>query len=180
MSATIQTARRPRSHGKAGSAERRAQRTVAAHSRATQREHQREQQARQQQATRERQQRAQARLEHHTTQQRRILGLLGRGAGVTQILDELSTPQDSARESLARASHLRRLLQASDSDQTGGVQINPGKLARTLAFLDRHIAQLAGDTPPTGRTRPTPASSRPGTRRHTMPSRAAGAPAARS
>jgi hypothetical protein len=182
MSATIQAPRRSNRGGKIGPAELRAQRNLAAHARADGRETHSKERARLEQAARARRERAQARLEHHNAQERRIVGLLRRGAGVTQILEEVSGAQDTPRDSVTRALHLRRVLElvGADSKQAHGVQIKTRKLARTMVFLDRRIAELNNMTPQTLRERRGPDTRRSAKARHDSPSRALGVLAARS
>jgi len=177
MSAATQSPRRSRYQGNGPHATRHTQHGLATPLQATRHEHPREQ-ARKKGATRARRERAQDRLARQAIQERRILGLLGRGAGVTQILAEISAPQDTARESLAQASHLRRVLEAiaRDSAPASGIQIKPRKLMRALAFLDGRLAQLTSETSRRGRPRPGHDNGRAGACRHPAP--AAGALAA--
>ncbi len=91
-----------------------------------------------------RRERAQARAAEH----RRILDLLRRGAGVTQILAELDLPRDTGAERLARAHRLRRVLEtmaAANGNGNGKTQLGPRNLVRTLAYLDARIALLQAD-----------------------------------
>jgi hypothetical protein len=89
-----------------------------------------------------RRERAQARAAEH----RRILDLLRRGAGVTQILAELDLPRDTGAERLARAHRLRRVLETmAAANGNGKTQLGPRKLVRTLAYLDARIALLQAD-----------------------------------
>jgi hypothetical protein len=88
-----------------------------------------------------RRERAPARGAEH----RRILDLLRRGAGVTQILAELDLPRDTGAERLARAHRLRRVLETMAANGNGKTQLGPRKLVRTLAYLDARIALLQAD-----------------------------------
>jgi hypothetical protein len=90
---------------------------------------------------------AQQRRDHtrgRTDEQRRILALLRRRAGVSQILREIAKPGDTLRASLERALHLRRLLDAVAHryPQAGGVEMDPQDLARTMRYLDGQIRLL--------------------------------------
>jgi hypothetical protein len=94
--------------------------------------------------------RAQARAAEH----RRILGLLRRGAGVTQILRETGQPGDNPADRLARANRLRRILEAlaSAGDDTTP-RLEPRMFTRTVAYLDYRIGLLQGEVEWAGRRR---------------------------
>jgi hypothetical protein len=74
----------------------------------------------------------------------RILDLLRRGAGVTQILRESSKPGDTAADRLARASRLRTILESLPADQAAP-QLAPRKFTRTLAYLDHRMRLLQAE-----------------------------------
>jgi hypothetical protein len=82
--------------------------------------------------------------EPHAADERRILDLLRRGAGVTQILRETSKPGDTAAERLARASRLRSVLEELPADPDAP-QLAPRKFARTLAYLDHWMLLLRAE-----------------------------------
>jgi len=96
-----------------------------------------------QHAARQRQDRA----EQRDRQQRRIINLLGRGAGISQILWEIGRPDDRPSASIARAMHVRRVLDAvaDGSRGTRGVEIPPRDLTRIVAHLDEQITRLEHD-----------------------------------
>lgn len=76
--------------------------------------------------------------EHH-----RILDLLRRGAGVTQILREIGKPSDSAADRLACASRLRSVLESLPvAGDPRTPQLPPRKFTRTLAHLDHRTRLL--------------------------------------
>lgn len=94
--------------------------------------------------------RAQARAAEH----RRILDLLRRGAGVTQILRETGQPGDNPADRLARANRLRRILEAlaSAGDNTTP-RLEPRKFTRTVAYLDYRIGLLQAEVEWAGKRR---------------------------
>lgn len=96
-----------------------------------------------QQAARQRQDRAQQR----DRQQRSIIDLLRRGAGISQILWEIGRRDDRLSTSVARAMHVRRVLDAvaEGSLEACGVKIPPRDLDRILAYLDGEISRLQHD-----------------------------------
>jgi hypothetical protein len=96
-----------------------------------------------QQAARQRRDRAQQR----DRQQQHIIGLLRRGAGISQILWEIGRPQDRLSVSVARALHVRRILDAvaADAPEAQDVKIPQRDLTRILAYLDGEISRLQHD-----------------------------------
>ncbi len=141
MTATIETSRRSGSYpGKKGPAERRRDRDMQAVIRERRRDDARQVSTHVQQAARQRHEGAQER----TREQRRNLELLRRGAGVSQILQDIGRPNDTLSISLARALHLRRLLDAVAAryPQAGGVEIESRDLDRIVAHLDGRIRLL--------------------------------------
>lgn len=149
-------ARRKRTKG--GKANRRSERALAGIARAARREETAQEQARlklaarerrviQEQADRaaaERRRRAEQRDRDRNRQRWTILDLLRRGAGVTQILQTIAEPADTPSDSLRRAQQLHRILEQTGSSpsDTGGLQIKPRKLTRTLNYLDRELAWM--------------------------------------
>jgi hypothetical protein len=70
----------------------------------------------------------------------RILDLLRRGAGVTQILSEIGEVNDSPSERLLRANRLRVVLEnLPDGEGPRLLSLPPRKLARTLAYLAHRL-----------------------------------------
>ncbi len=141
MPTPIETQRRTRNRGQGGRAERRRSREVAALTRERLREDRRLAQARLDDAARRRRSSAQQRTRQHE----RILDLLRRGAGVSQILREISQPEDTLADSVGRAIHVRRVLEAvaAGSVESGGLRIEPrGDIDRIAAYLDRRIRLL--------------------------------------
>lgn len=93
-----------------------------------------------QQSARQRRDRAQQR----DRQQQHIIGLLRRGARISQILWEIGRPQDRLSVSVTRALHVRRILDAvaADAPEAHGVKIPQRDLTRSLAYLDGEISRL--------------------------------------
>lgn len=81
----------------------------------------------------------------------RILSLLRRGAGVTQILRETGKPRDTPAEQLIRANRLHRIL---ERPSPGEVRLEPRKLMRTLAYLEHRIGLLQAEVEWARHTRP--------------------------
>ena len=141
MTATIETSRRSGSSpGKTGRAKRGRDRDMQAVIRERRREDARQVSAYAQRAAQQRREGAQER----TREQRRILELLRRGADVSQILQDIGRPNDTLSISVARALHLRRLLDAVANryPQAGGVHIESRDLDRIVADLDDRIRLL--------------------------------------
>jgi hypothetical protein len=78
----------------------------------------------------------------HTAEERRILDLLRRGAGVTQILRETGKPGDAAADRLARASRLRCVLESLPAASDPHA---PRRFTRTLAYLDHRMRLLQAE-----------------------------------
>lgn len=85
-----------------------------------------------------------ARAQERSREQQRVLELLSRGAGVTQILRDIAQPKDRLSASLARAMQLRRTLDAvaAGSARVAGVHIGARDHARTVSYLDGEIRRL--------------------------------------
>jgi hypothetical protein len=79
-----------------------------------------------------------------TAEHRRILDLLRRGAGVTQILREIGTPNDTAADRLAAAGRLHRVLESLPADPHAPY-LAPRKFTRTLAYLEHHLRLLQAE-----------------------------------
>jgi len=145
MSTSVETPRPSRNRGKGGRTDRRRSRDLAALARERLREDRRLQQTRVEDAARQRRVSA----EQRTRQHGRILDLLRRGAGVSQILRETGQPNDTLADSLRRAIHLRRVLEAvaAGSSEAGGVRIEPPRdIERIAAYLDQRIRLLEDET----------------------------------
>ncbi|MGH2903060.1 MAG: hypothetical protein ACRDK7_05670 [Solirubrobacteraceae bacterium] len=101
-------------------------------------------------AARARRERAHVRTAEH----RRILDLLRRGAGVSQILRETRQPGENPADRLARANRLRRILEApaSTGDNTTP-RLEPRKFTRTVAYLDYRIGLLQAEVEWAGQRR---------------------------
>jgi len=125
MPMTIEQPRRTHSRGKGGRTETQRNRDLSA-------------------SAREAAQQRRARAQERTREQRRILELLRRGAGVTQILRDIAQPKDRLTACVARAMHLRRILDtvATGSSEADGVQIAARDLTRTVAYLDGEICRV--------------------------------------
>ena len=80
----------------------------------------------------------------------RILGLLRRGAGITQILREITPDPADLGDLRTRASHVKELLVAVGQRNTmaRGVSIGAGDLARAARFLDELLADIARGVAP--------------------------------
>lgn len=91
-------------------------------------------------AAQARRDRAQARQHDHE----RIIALLGRGCGITQILSEIARPGDRLTVQVARALQVRRTLDAiaEGAPSACGVTIAPRDMERTVAFLEGRIIDL--------------------------------------
>jgi hypothetical protein len=90
---------------------------------------------------------AQARRERAQTRERdqdRIIALLHRGCGITQILSEIGHPGDRLTTQVARALQVRRILDAigQGAPAARAVKIAPRDMERTIAFLDERIIDL--------------------------------------
>ncbi len=92
------------------------------------------------QAAQARRGRAQARERNRE----RIIALLDRGCGITQILSEIARPGDRLTVQVARALQVRRILDAvAQADGAPcGVTIAPRDMQRTIAFLEGRIIDL--------------------------------------
>jgi hypothetical protein len=92
------------------------------------------------QAAQARRDRAQARERG----QERIIALLRRGCGITQILSEIARPGDRLTAQVARALQVRRILDAiaQGAPSARGVTIATKDMQRTIAFLDGRIIDL--------------------------------------
>lgn len=79
-------------------------------------------------------------------EERRILDLLRRGAGVTQILAETEQPVDSPSDRLLRANRLRLILEslAAGTDPSAP-RLTARKLARTLDYLDHRLGLMQAE-----------------------------------
>ncbi len=86
----------------------------------------------------------------HGRQEQKILDLLRRGAGVTQILREITKPEDVVRDTLRRAQHLSKLLDAVEdgAEKTTGVRMAASDLQRTRRFLGSLVALMRTGTAP--------------------------------
>jgi hypothetical protein len=73
-------------------------------------------------------------------EEEKILNLFRRGAGVTQILGEITRLQDPPRERLRRARHLQLVLETA-----GANHLTPRKLIRTLAHLESRISEIESE-----------------------------------
>ncbi len=148
-----------RRRGKQGRADARAQRNLAAFDRVARREENLAEQARRQRAarqwreenergTRGRAARRKAELERRNDPRRRLqermLDLLRRGCGVTQILAEFARPRDRIDDRIEHAETLRRALHAvrDGAPHTASVCMKPRDLERTLRYLDWGIDLL--------------------------------------
>jgi hypothetical protein len=141
MSTSIETPRPSRNRGKGGRADRRRSRDLAALTRERLRDDRRLQQARVEDAARQRRVSAAQR----NRRDERILDLLRRGAGVSQILREIGQPNDTLADSLNRATYLQRVLEAvaTGSSEARGVRIVPRRdMERITAYLDGCIRLL--------------------------------------
>ncbi|MGA2163345.1 MAG: hypothetical protein ABSH36_02620 [Solirubrobacteraceae bacterium] len=100
-----------------------------------------------QQTARARQAHSERPRQHSDRERQMILGLLRRGAGVTQILKTLCQPADTALDDLHRAKQLRRILEAvaSHPSDVSGLHIEPRKLQRTLDYITYRIGRLEAD-----------------------------------
>jgi hypothetical protein len=92
------------------------------------------------QAAQARRDRAQAR----ERDQERIIALLRRGCGITQILSEIARPGDRLTAQITRALQVRRILDAVEQGAPSacGVTIAKGDMQRTIAFLEGRIIDL--------------------------------------
>jgi hypothetical protein len=165
MSAVISKPARPRGRaGKHSRSDARAQRHLASVRRDTRREENRVEQERKRraaQARREAEERrrraaeqrrisAVVRQSAHGRQEQKMLDLLRRGAGVTQILRETTKPEDVVRDTLRRAQHLSKLLDAVEdgAEKTTGVRMAASDLQRTRRFLGSLVALMRMGTAP--------------------------------
>jgi hypothetical protein len=82
--------------------------------------------------------------EAQTAEHRRILDLLRRGAGVTQILREIGKPDDSAADRLGGAGRLRRVFESLPADPHAP-QLAPRKFTRTLIYLEHRMRLLQAE-----------------------------------
>ena len=128
MSVTIEQPRRTHSRGRGARTENRRNRDLSA-------------------SAREAAEQRRARAQDRTREQRRVLELLRRGAGVTQILRDIARPKDRLAASIARAVQLRRTLDAvaAGSPRAAGVHIGARDHARTVAYLDGEIRRLTDE-----------------------------------
>jgi hypothetical protein len=80
----------------------------------------------------------------------KIIALLRRGAGVTQILDTIAQPEDTPQDAVRRARLLRSVLEtvAQGSMTLSGLKAQ--KASRSLSYLEGEIAWLenAASGPP--------------------------------
>jgi hypothetical protein len=84
--------------------------------------------------------------ETQTAEDCRILDLLRRGAGVTQILREIGTPGDTAADTLTRVARLQRVLESlPEATDPRAPQLAPRKSTRTLAYLDHRMRLLQAE-----------------------------------
>ena len=125
MSVTIEQPRRAHGRGKGGRTENRRNRDLTT-------------------SAREAAEQRRARAQDRTREQQRVLELLRRGAGVTQILRDIAQPKDRLATSVARAVQLRRTLDAvaAGSARATGVHIGARDYARIVAYLDGEIRRL--------------------------------------
>jgi hypothetical protein len=82
--------------------------------------------------------------EVQAAEDRGILELLRRGAGVTQILREIGKPDDTAADRLAAAGRLRRVLESLPADPHAS-QLAPRKFTRTLMYLEHRLRLLQAE-----------------------------------
>jgi hypothetical protein len=84
------------------------------------------------------------RAETREQDQERIIALLTRGCGITQILTEIGRPGDRLTVQVARAMQVRRILDAiaEGAPSARGVTIPARDMGRTVAFLDGRIIDL--------------------------------------
>ncbi len=73
-----------------------------------------------------------------------IVDLLRRGAGVTQILREISAAHETPSSEIGRALELRRTLQLVEqgAPEVDGLAIGTADMRRILAYLDTRILAL--------------------------------------
>lgn len=128
MSVTIEQPRRTHNRGKDARTENRRNRDLSA-------------------SARDAAEQRRARAQDRTREQRRVLELLRRGAGVTQILRDIAQPKDRLAASIARAVQLRRTLDAvaAGSARATGVHIGARDHARIVAYLDGEIRRLTDE-----------------------------------
>jgi hypothetical protein len=90
----------------------------------------------------ERERRYRDRSRPRVRQEQRMIDLLRRGAGVTQILREVKRPSDGTRDLRRRAEHLLELLEAvaGQDPKTARVRMTRRDLQRTRRFLESVLA----------------------------------------
>lgn len=84
-------------------------------------------------------------------EQAKIIGLLRRGAGVTQILGEITHSQEPPREQLRHAQRLQLVLET-----VGSLHLTPRKLLRTLTHLEQRISEMEAEVEWAEPRRPCP------------------------
>ena len=140
MSTSNQTSARGHKRGNGGRAERRRSRDLAGITRERKHDERRVAQAQLEHAARQRR----AGAEQRTRQHQRIIDLLRRGAGVSQILREIGQPNDTLADSVRRATSLRQVLLAvaAGSSEARRLRIEPRDMQRIAAYLDGCICLL--------------------------------------